>query len=133
MATRIQFKVTGAFGDTGESCSLSIYAADRDEAIRLANQQGIFVSKVEMVAIEEIPHKQNVSVVSDTSKPQPPCCPRCGSVNLSGKEQGFGVGKALLGGMLLGPLGVLAGAIGAEKIMVRCLVCGNKFSLPKKQ
>lgn len=56
-------------------------------------------------------------------------CPKCGSISLSGGKQGFGVGKAVAGAMLLGGVGLLAGEIGANKTVVTCLNCGYKFKL----
>lgn len=56
-------------------------------------------------------------------------CPKCGSTSLSGGKQGFGVGKAVAGVVLLGGVGVLAGGIGANKTVVTCLNCGYKFKI----
>lgn len=54
-------------------------------------------------------------------------CPRCGSTSLSGNKKGFGIGKAVVGAALVGPLGLVAGNIGAKKVNVTCLNCGKKF------
>lgn len=54
-------------------------------------------------------------------------CPRCGSTSLSGNKKGFGIGKAVVGAALIGPLGLVAGNIGAHKVQVTCLNCGKKF------
>ena len=54
-------------------------------------------------------------------------CPKCGSTSLSGGKQGFGVGKAVAGAVLLGGVGLLAGGIGANKTVVTCMNCGYKF------
>lgn len=56
-------------------------------------------------------------------------CPKCGSTSLSGGKQGFGVGKAVAGAVLLGGVGLLAGGIGANKTVVTCMNCGYKFKL----
>jgi len=56
-------------------------------------------------------------------------CPKCGSTSLSGRKQGFGLGKAVAGAVLLGGVGLLAGGIGANKTVVTCLNCGYKFKL----
>lgn len=58
-----------------------------------------------------------------------PKCPRCGSTSLSGNKKGFGVGKAVVGAMALGPLGLMAGNIGAKKVTVTCLSCGKQFKV----
>ncbi len=55
-------------------------------------------------------------------------CPKCNSISLSANKKGFSGGKALAGGVLLGPLGVLAGTAGSKKITITCLNCGHRFS-----
>jgi len=54
-------------------------------------------------------------------------CPRCGSTSLSGNKKGFGIGKAVVGAAVAGPLGLMAGNIGARKVWVTCLRCGKRF------
>ena len=54
-------------------------------------------------------------------------CPKCLSTSLSAHKKGFGVGKAAVGGLVAGPLGLVAGNIGAKKIRVTCLKCGHQF------
>jgi transcription elongation factor Elf1 len=54
-------------------------------------------------------------------------CPRCGSTSLSGNKKGYGIGKGLVGAALLGPVGLIAGNMGAKKVIVTCMSCGYKF------
>ena len=54
-------------------------------------------------------------------------CPRCGSTSLSGNKKGFGIGKAVIGAALVGPIGLVAGNVGSKKVQVTCLKCGKKF------
>lgn len=54
-------------------------------------------------------------------------CPKCGSTNLTAHTKGFGLGKAAVGGVLLGPVGLLGGVIGSKKPVFICLKCGNQF------
>lgn len=56
-------------------------------------------------------------------------CPHCGSTSLFGNKKGFGIGKAVVGAALFGPLGLAAGSIGSKKVQVTCLKCGKKFKL----
>lgn len=58
-------------------------------------------------------------------------CPKCGSTQIVGTNKGFSVGKAVAGDILLGPIGILGGAIGSKKIKVSCLNCGTQW-FPKK-
>lgn len=54
-------------------------------------------------------------------------CPACGSSQLTAGKKGFGLGKAAVGGLLLGPLGLLGGAIGKNKVLITCLKCGHQW------
>lgn len=59
-------------------------------------------------------------------------CVHCGSEALEYSEdkQGFGVGKALVGAVVFGPLGLLAGGINRNKrtVYVRCNSCFKIYS-----
>ena len=55
----------------------------------------------------------------------PQRCPMCGSsawIEVDVTKKGFSVGKAAIGGVLLGPIGLLGGALGKKK---RCYACRN--------
>jgi len=54
-------------------------------------------------------------------------CPRCGSDKISANKKGFGVGKAIVGDLLLGSVGILAGGIGSNKVFITCLSCNKQF------
>lgn len=54
-------------------------------------------------------------------------CPRCKSNQITANKKGFGLGKAAAGGILLGPLGLLGGFLGSNKIMITCLKCGHSW------
>jgi predicted RNA-binding Zn-ribbon protein involved in translation (DUF1610 family) len=54
-------------------------------------------------------------------------CPKCGSISVQPMQKGFGLGKAVVGGALLGPLGLLAGVVGKNKVEMYCMKCGNKW------
>ena len=55
-------------------------------------------------------------------------CPRCHSTQVTAGKKGFGIGKALVGGVLLGPVGILAGFIGRKNIEFACLSCKERWS-----
>lgn len=54
-------------------------------------------------------------------------CPKCGSNQITAQNKGFGLGKATVGGLMLGPVGLLGGLIGSKKVNVVCLHCGHKW------
>jgi hypothetical protein len=55
-------------------------------------------------------------------------CPHCGSTHLSANNKGFGAGKAAVGALLTGGVGLLAGFIGSGNVKVTCLKCGMKWN-----
>ncbi len=56
-------------------------------------------------------------------------CPYCNHDNIHVEKQGFGFGKALIGGVFLGPLGLFCGAINKNKLKCTCLNCGRTFNV----
>lgn len=58
----------------------------------------------------------------------PKKCPMCGETNLwknvGEDKKGFSVGKAAVGGILLGPVGLVGGALGKKKATFYCGKCG---------
>jgi Zn finger protein HypA/HybF involved in hydrogenase expression len=56
-----------------------------------------------------------------------PKCPRCGSESITANQQGFGIGKAVVGAAMLGPIGLMAGNINSKKVYITCLNCGHRW------
>jgi|GEM_PF-883563 hypothetical protein len=56
-------------------------------------------------------------------------CPRCKSTQITAHKKGFSGLKAVGGAVLTGGIGILAGTIGSNKILLTCLSCGNKFKI----
>lgn len=54
-------------------------------------------------------------------------CPKCGSMQIHADKNGFSAGKAVAGAIIAGGIGIAAGAIGSEKIIITCLKCGHQF------
>ena len=58
----------------------------------------------------------------------PKKCPMCGEVanwkKVDTQKKGFSVGKAAVGGVLLGPVGLIGGALGKKKSAYCCGKCG---------
>lgn len=55
-------------------------------------------------------------------------CPRCHSTAINANQQGFGVGKAAIGAVAFGPIGLLAGGFGSKKVKITCLQCGHQWA-----
>lgn len=54
-------------------------------------------------------------------------CPKCGSTQIMATKKGFGVGKAAVGAVLLGPIGLAGGMMGSNQIMLSCMKCGHQW------
>lgn len=59
-------------------------------------------------------------------------CPKCYSTNITSNKKGFSVGKAAVGAIATGGIGLLAGGIGKNKIELTCLKCGHQWKAGKK-
>lgn len=55
-------------------------------------------------------------------------CPKCGSSNVYVGQKGFSGGKALVGAVAVGGLGLLAGTHGKNDLICNCLTCNHKFT-----
>lgn len=53
-------------------------------------------------------------------------CPKCYGVMkaISERQGGFSGGKAVLGAVIAGPIGIAAGALGKKKVTYHCPKCG---------
>ena len=54
-------------------------------------------------------------------------CPRCRKsylIAVSERSGGFSGGKAVIGAVIAGPIGLAAGALGKKKTTYRCANCG---------
>lgn len=58
---------------------------------------------------------------------EPVRCPRCQSTQLTANQKGYGLGKGVAGGLLLGPVGLLGGFIGSKEVVITCLKCGHRW------
>ncbi|MDE6276437.1 MAG: hypothetical protein K2M75_07895 [Clostridia bacterium] len=58
----------------------------------------------------------------------PEKCPICGEEpgwkRIDEQKKGFSAGKALAGGILLGPIGLVGGLFGKKKALYICTKCG---------
>lgn len=70
----------------------------------------------------------NASLSTTPKKQEVIRCPKCYSTNLHVDKKGFSGGKAFVGAITVGNLGLLAGTIGSNDILITCLKCGHKFN-----
>lgn len=54
-------------------------------------------------------------------------CPKCKSAHTAIDRQGFGAKKAVMGAVIAGPLGLVAGAINKNKVKNSCGACGHSW------
>jgi len=76
---------------------------------------------------EKAAYKAAQAAPDNNAEPHVAKCPACGSTSLSANQKGYGFGKGLAGAFIAGPIGALAGSIGAKKVMVTYISCGRKF------
>lgn len=55
-------------------------------------------------------------------------CPKCGGTNIQFVKKGFSLGGAVLGGLLAGGAGLVAGCLGSNDVMCVCSNCGHQWS-----
>lgn len=54
-------------------------------------------------------------------------CPKCNSTQLTADKRGFNTGKAVVGAVLTGGVGLLAGLHGKDNIVIYCMSCGENW------
>jgi len=84
------------------------------------------VSQVKEMASDDFPTFTQQPVVDNVPK-----CPLCKSTSITANQKGFGVGKAVIGAAVAGPLGLIAGNAGAKKVYITCLNCGHRWKAGK--
>lgn len=130
----MKWRIKGADAHTGKKRKLEVEADDEKSAVEEAKKQAVFAYQV-----VKVPDPPPPPVTAPAAKPQPTasspppsstaavCCPACGSQQVTAQKRGYGTGAGAAGCLLLGPLGLLGGAIGSNKIIITCLSCGNEF------
>ncbi|MGL5190745.1 MAG: hypothetical protein ACRC7S_13965 [Cetobacterium sp.] len=54
-------------------------------------------------------------------------CPRCGSHKIHTDTRGYRATKGIIGGAILGPIGLLTGFAGKNKLLYTCKECEYQF------
>lgn len=73
------------------------------------------------------PRRADPPAVAPASAAPQVVCPKCGSGQLTAQKRGFGALKALAGGFVAGPAGLLAGFHKARRVDVTCIRCGHSW------
>ena len=102
---------------------------------------GLFESKEEKLAKKKLKEEEkerkrkefekimasNPTVTPKTESEKLARCPKCNSTSLTANKKGFSVGKAVVGGVVALPLGLVTGMVGKNKVFITCLNCGHKW------
>ena len=100
-----------------ESYLETVSESEKEELIKNFKNQNVKKSEATVIPTIQI-------IKDDSDKPS---CPKCNSKQVTYNKQGFGFGKALVGGVLTGGIGLLAGGINKNKIILTCLKCGKTW------
>lgn len=118
---------------TGKPKKLRYDVKTEREAVRLAGEAGYAVVKTKFVPEPppKTPTPPPVEVKCQPASSQVKGgrvhCPECGSDQISSHKRGYSTGAGAAGCLLLGPLGLIFGASGGNRVMITCLACGHTF------
>lgn len=76
---------------------------------------------------QPVVHQTHVVVQPVIQHEIPISCPKCGSTQITSNKKGFNVGHALVGGLVTGGVGLVAGLWGSNETRLNCLRCGNRW------
>ena len=83
--------------------------------------------RVELTELVPIALHKVERIETRPQEDDPVRCPNCSSAQVMATKKGFGTGNAAIGAVLLGPVGLAGGMIGANKIALSCLKCGHQW------
>lgn len=110
--------------DCGQSIDVKFVTINRysKEEIDIAYYKTNLQMQKEVLKIQQKTLEEQKKQFASMAK-----CPGCGSTSLAGNKKGYGIGKGVIGAAVLGPFGLVAGNLGAKKVIVTCMKCGKKF------
>jgi hypothetical protein len=106
---------------------LSISEQEKEDLFTSFKQKKRAEKNSSLMAHEPMSQSPTINVTQDTN--HLPTCPECNSKAVSVNTQKYGVGKALVGTLLTGGVGLLAGGIGRNNLKLTCLDCGKKWTI----
>jgi hypothetical protein len=96
-----------------KTCGTTNYI-DIDNTKKLNERSFLILKKVRCNTCNN--SKKLISIVNIPLDNDPIKCPVCQSEQISHNKKGFGLGKAIAGGVLFGGIGLLGGFIGSNKV-----------------
>lgn len=67
--------------------------------------------------------------IEQLKKDKIPFCPKCHSTSLTYVDKKLSIGRAIVGGAIIGQTGALLGGLSSKKGKVKCLNCGNTWKI----
>ena len=113
---------------------------EKTEPLRFASEEDYKIYKEEKRKAAQIAAKKNIESIQrmnllpkqpKKSDNSPVSCPKCNSTQFHADKRGFNLGRAVVGTIATLGVGVVAGAIGKDKIILTCLVCGHSWPAGK--
>lgn len=95
------------------------------QEFELLNTQSL--NKQPKALSQPVVHQTNVVVQPVIQHEISISCPKCGSTQITSNKKGFNIGQALVGGLVTGGVGLIAGLWGSNEIRLNCLRCGNRW------
>jgi len=136
-------EITGIEASGGLSCIAKVKTSNAEYDIGKVFDKWPKLSQIIKGGVTQLESKGAIEKKETSEKKLR--CPKCGSENIepvtitSGKTKGFGLGKAIVGGVALAnPVGLAAGVIGMGKGKTKtevewiCKSCAKQFKNPKK-
>lgn len=104
---------------------------DKDSSINVPNSRGL--KKYKPTAWKnELSTTFNFDKDSEQHADENIRCPECGSTQITANKKGINVANAVIGSVLFGGIGILAGLVGKDKIIITCLNCGHHWQPGEK-
>lgn len=87
------------------------------------------IAELKALKNNNTPATQKAPVNNKTNGEKNLHCPKCGSTSIQSSNKKISVGRGIVGGALLGPIGAGVGALTSKKIICKCLVCGHEWKI----
>ncbi|MFR1708926.1 MAG: hypothetical protein ACLSV2_08500 [Clostridium sp.] len=101
------------------------------------SEKNSFFKQINEEAREQIDNKAKEKLeekkkLEELEKQAIPYCPKCHSTSISTTDKKLSLGRAAVGGVLLGETGAILGGLSSKKVQVICLNCGYKWKPSKR-